>query len=217
MRVPLAMMWPARVKPGRRVDDFVNFSDLAPTILEAARLPIPEEMSGRSVLDVLLSGRAGRVDPARSWTAGGLEWHGEAEPANFAGRMIRDERYLYIVNYSAAPRRPLAPREQWRPDAQYAKTAESADEIELIERHPEHPAVQRFVTLFASARPREELYDAEEDPWQLQNLADSPAHAAVKARLKAQLEDYQRRTKDPRITEEMRVFEETRAFVLKRK
>jgi hypothetical protein len=49
------------------------------------------------------------------------------------------------------------------------------------------------------------------------NLAGSPAHAAVKARLKAQLEAYQRRTGDPRITGEMALFEATRAFVLNRK
>lgn len=217
VRVPLAIMWPARVKGGRRVDDFVNFADLAPTILQAAGLPVPREMSGRSLLDVLLSDKSGRVDPTRSWTTAGLEWHGEAEPANLAGRMIRDERYLYIVNYSDAPRRPLAPREKWLPDADYAKTAATADEIELINQHPEHPAVKQFVTLFVSPRPREELYDAETDPWQLQNLADSPAHAAVKAKLKAQLETYQRQTNDPRITGDMKIFNETRAFVLNRK
>ena len=217
VRVPLAMMWPARVKPQRRVDDFVNFSDLAPTILEATSLPVPREMSGRSVLDVLLSDQAGLVDPARSWTAAGIEWHGEAEPTNLAGRMIRDARYLYIVNYSAAPRRRLAPSAKRLPDSEYTRTAATADEIELIDRHPEHPAVKKFVTLFASPRPREELYDSEADPWQLNNIADSPAHAAVKARLKAQLESYQRQTRDPRITGDMKIFDETRAFVNQRK
>ena len=217
VRVPLAMMWPARVKAGRRVDDFVNFCDLAPTVLQAAGLPVPRSMSGRSVLDVLLSAHAGRVDPARSWTAAGIEWHGEAPPTSLAGRMIRDERHLYIVNYSAAPRRPLAPPAKWRPDLEYAKTAETADEIDLINKHPEHAAVKKFVALFVSPRPREELYDSETDPWQLNNLADSPAHAAVKARLKAQLEAYQRQTKDPRITGDMKIFDETRAFVNSRK
>jgi hypothetical protein len=39
----------------------------------------------------------------------------------------------------------------------------------------------------------------------------------VKAKLKAQLETYQRQTKDPRITGDMAVFDATRAFVMKRK
>ncbi len=216
LRVPLAIMWPAAVKGGRIVDDFVNFADLAPTILEATGLPVPKEMSGRSVLDVLRSGKSGRVDPARSWTAAGIEWHGEEAPTNLAGRMIRDERYLYLVNYSDAPRRKIEPAQEL-PDADYARTAETGDEIDLVTKHPRHPEVRRFTELFVAPRPREELYDAEADPWQTNNLADSPAHAAVKARLKAQLEAYQRRTGDPRVTGEMRIFEETRAFVNARK
>jgi arylsulfatase A-like enzyme len=177
---------------------------------------VPVEMSGRSFLDVLLSSASGRVDPSRSWTACGLEWHGEFEPVNLAGRAIRDERYQYIVNYSDGPRRVLS-SEKRRPDAEYEKTAETGSEISLIEQHPEHPAVRRFVPLLASPRPREELYDCQEDPWELNNLADSPEHAAIKARLKTQLEAYQRKTKDPRITGDMAIFEQTRAFVQERK
>jgi hypothetical protein len=37
-------------------------------------------------------------------------------------------------------------------------------------------------------------------------LADSPEHAKEKARLKAQLEAYQRQTRDPRITGDMALF-----------
>jgi N-sulfoglucosamine sulfohydrolase len=216
LRVPLAMMWPARVKGGRRVDDFVNFIDLAPTMLQAAGLTVPREMTGRSVLDVLLSDKSGRVDPARSWTVGGLEWHGERDPVNLAGRTIRDERYQYIINYGPAPRRIAEPSKQM-PDADYVKTAATGDEIDLVTKHPNHPAVKPFMKLLVDPRPREELYDCEADPWQLNNLADSPAHAVIKARLKAQLEAYQRKTQDPRITGEMEIFEKTRAFVLNRK
>jgi hypothetical protein len=50
--------------------------------------------------------------------------------------------------------------------------------------------------MFVSPRPREELYDCVADPWELKNLADSPAHAAIKTRLRAQLEAYQRQTGD---------------------
>ncbi len=99
LRVPLAVRWPGRIPAARRVDDFVNFADFAPTMLEAAGLPVPGEMTGRSFLPVLTSGRSGRVDKARSWTAAGIEWHGELDPTNFAARVIRDERYSYVVNY----------------------------------------------------------------------------------------------------------------------
>jgi uncharacterized sulfatase len=210
------MMWPARVNPGRRVDDFVNFIDFAPTMLQAAGLAIPPEMSGRSLLDILLSDRSGQVDPTRTWTASGLEWHGEFDPVNFAARMIRDERYQYIVNYETGPRIVLDPARRL-PDDQFAASAEKDSEGSLLQKHPEHPAIRDFVPLLVSPRPREELYDCQADPWQLKNLADSPEYADIKARLKARLEAYQRQTKDPRSTGAMDTFERTRRFVQDRK
>ena len=147
---------------------------------------------------------------------GGLEWHGGGPELSPAARTIREERYQYIVNYSATPRLRLDPRER-RPDSDYASSAAAVDELALIARHPEHPQVRGFTQLYVTSRPPEELYDTQEDPWQLRNLAADPALAVVKARLRAQLEDYQRRTRDPRITGELGVFDATRAFVLERK
>ncbi|MFH1833709.1 MAG: sulfatase, partial [bacterium] len=42
-RVPLVVSWPARVPGGRRVTDLVSTTDVAPTILDAAGLPVPAE------------------------------------------------------------------------------------------------------------------------------------------------------------------------------
>src|SRR5207237_3422441 len=52
-RQPLAVRWPAKVKPGRRSDAFISFQDLAPTFLEAAGLKPTPAMTGRSFLDLL--------------------------------------------------------------------------------------------------------------------------------------------------------------------
>ncbi len=214
--VPMAVMWPDKIKSKRRVDDFLNFADMAPTILAAAALPIPPEMSGRSALDTLLAHDSGQLDPTRSWTVSGLEWHGELPPMNKASRMIRDARYQYIVHYHPAPRQILDPRSQ-QPDAQFAKNAAHDDYKILLGKHPDHPTLRPFLPLLVDAPQREELYDCLADPFQLQNSATEPEYAAVKAQLKAQLETYQRQTKDPRITGEMGLFTETRATVQDRK
>jgi arylsulfatase A-like enzyme len=50
LRVPLLVRWPARIPPGGRVRGMLQMSDVAPTLLEAAGLPAPEEMEGRSFL-----------------------------------------------------------------------------------------------------------------------------------------------------------------------
>jgi uncharacterized sulfatase len=213
---PLAIMWPARVPAGRTVDDFVGFADFAPTMLEAAGLPVPESMSGRSILDVLASGKSGQVDPARSFIVTGLEWHGELPPDSRAGRMIRDDRYEYIVSYGEmSARRPDPARVL--PDEAFDKTATTAGLATLLVKHPEHPKVKPFVPLLMSPTASEELYDLEKDPWQLHNVIADPAYAEVKERLKAMLKAYQLKTGDPRATGDMRAFDQARAFVIERK
>jgi N-sulfoglucosamine sulfohydrolase len=117
--VPLAVQWPARVKGGRTVTDFVGFPDLAPTMLEAARVPVPDFMSGRSLLPILLSDKSGRVDPDRSFMVTGLEWHGEVPPNSRASRTIRDDHHAYIVNYGRDSNHPSARNKLWRGPAKW--------------------------------------------------------------------------------------------------
>lgn len=216
VRVPLAMMWPARAPAGRTVSDFVGFPDLAPTILEAAGLPLPPDMSGRSVLKTLLSNSSGRVEPSRDFTVNGIEWHGNLPPIDIAARTIRDDRFAYIVNYSSTPRYATSERGV-QPDDRYAANAEKLDALHLLAAHPGRTELQRFIQLIKAPRPREELYDCIADPDQLQNLADNPKFAEVKQKLHARLEAYQQQTRDPRITGDMAIFAETLKFVETRK
>jgi hypothetical protein len=46
-------------------------------------------------------------------------------------------------------------------------------------------------------RPKFELYDLENDPHELENLADDAAHAEVLEELKEKIKSFQARTKDP--------------------
>src|SRR5579875_1834442 len=56
IRVPMIIRWPGRYKAGLRSDALVEMVDLAPTLLEAAGIPIPLGMQGRS-LTPLLTGK----------------------------------------------------------------------------------------------------------------------------------------------------------------
>jgi arylsulfatase A-like enzyme len=53
IRVPLMIRWPRKFKAGLRSDAFVEMADLAPTLLEAAGIPIPAGMQGRSFGPIL--------------------------------------------------------------------------------------------------------------------------------------------------------------------
>ena len=53
IRMPFLVRWPAAIKPGTRSDAIGLNVDFAPTFLEAAALPAPPDMQGRSLLPVL--------------------------------------------------------------------------------------------------------------------------------------------------------------------
>jgi arylsulfatase A-like enzyme len=53
LRMPFLVRWPAGIKAGSRSDAIGLNVDFAPTFLEAAGLPVPSEMQGRSFLPVL--------------------------------------------------------------------------------------------------------------------------------------------------------------------
>jgi len=53
LRTPLLVRWPGVTKPGSVNNDLVSNLDFAETFLDAAGLPVPEEMQGRSLLPLL--------------------------------------------------------------------------------------------------------------------------------------------------------------------
>ncbi|MHC4413501.1 MAG: sulfatase family protein, partial [Planctomycetota bacterium] len=102
-KMPLAIMWGDKIKPGRIVDDFISFTDFAPTFLEVAGIRPPAEMAGKSFLDILLSERCGQIDPTRDHVVFGRERHHpkafKTGGQSFPCRAIRTKDYLYIRNY----------------------------------------------------------------------------------------------------------------------
>ena len=53
LRTPLLVRWPGVTKPGTTNGDLVSTLDFAPTFLEAAGVPVPAEIQGRSMASVL--------------------------------------------------------------------------------------------------------------------------------------------------------------------
>ena len=53
-RVPLIIRWPGHFKGNVKVDSLVELVDIAPTLLEAAGIPVPSGMQGRSLMPLLL-------------------------------------------------------------------------------------------------------------------------------------------------------------------
>ncbi len=86
IRVPAALCGPG-FDGGGQIDALVSLVDLPPTLLDAAGLPIPPAMQGRSILDLL----EGAPDP---WPEEVFVQISESQVA----RAIRTKRWKYCVN-----------------------------------------------------------------------------------------------------------------------
>jgi arylsulfatase A-like enzyme len=204
-RVPLAVRWPGKVKPDRTIDDFVSFTDLAPTFLEIAGLDRPTDMTGRSLVNVLVSDRSGRIDPARDFVLIGKERHvpGQERPdmGGYPCRAIRTHDFLYIRNFR--PDRWPAGTPDYRnaavPGAWYADCDNGPTKTYMVENRDKDATHLKLFDLAFGKRPAEELYDSKKDPEQLENMAADPKYAAIREELSDKLTNHLRATGDPRI------------------
>ncbi|WP_394794991.1 sulfatase [Armatimonas sp.] len=192
-RMPLAIRWPGRIKPGQKRRELVSHTDVAPTFLEAAGVPLPKEITGQSLLPLLISGKKQKRDVVYF----ARERHVAAARAGNLGypaRAIRTQDFLYIRN--------LAP-ERW--PAGDPPLYSDIDQANSINGSPSKQAVvestdPRFAAWATTKRPADELYDLKTDPHQLTNLATSSKHAKTLARLRTQLDETLKKTGDPRVS-----------------
>jgi arylsulfatase A-like enzyme len=192
--VPLAIRWGATIKGGCTISDFVSLTDLAPTFLEAAGLKTPPEMTGRSLMPILRSGRSGSVDPTRTSVLSGMERHVCAQPA----RALRTAEFLYIRNFELKswptidgvqplPRLDYA-RGEWLAEAKgFPLNLEQSPTLQFLLDQRDAPEVKPFYERATGARFEEELYDLEADPAQLRNVAREPRYARTLADLRQRL------------------------------
>ncbi|HYR58436.1 MAG TPA: sulfatase [Chthoniobacteraceae bacterium] len=181
--VPFAAMWKRGIaKPGRVIDDFVSFIDLAPTFIELAGLAWAEtqmaESPGRSLTEFFRSEKSGIVNPARDHVLTGKERTdiGRQNDEGYPIRAIVKGGFLYVQNFEPA-RWPAG-----NPETGYLDCDGGATKSFILGAGRENPSNQ-FWQLCFGLRPGEELYDLKKDPDCMRNLAGDPATAATRAAL----------------------------------
>jgi len=70
VRMPLVIRWGDQVKGKRVVTDPVSLTDMAPTFLDLAGIEIPDQMTGRSIKNLLFSDKSGDIDKEREIITG---------------------------------------------------------------------------------------------------------------------------------------------------
>ena len=176
LHVALVARWPKMIKAGSTTDALVNYVDVVPTLLDIMGRDLSlYDFDGTSFKDVLF----GKSDTHNKY-AYGVHTQTNAIGAPKTGypvRSVRNDRFKYIINENfevmfsdhivvADPERFFF---SWREAADGGdKTAKK-----LVDKY-----------LF---RPREELYDLQSDPFELNNLIAAPQHAETLEELKLEL------------------------------
>ena len=218
IHMPLAIRWDGGGRPGRFVDDLVQFVDLTATILDIAGVPHPggdSALVGRSIRGILESSEEGLVDPSRNRAYSGRERHSSSRWNNltYPQRSMRTPQHLYIRNFR--PNRwPAGAPQKYGPTGRleamhgaYHDIDASPTLIRLIEGRNED-GIKQYFRLAVGKRPAEELYDIEADPGCLHNLAEEPEHSELLESVREELEAYLRETGDPRAVGNGRIWED---------
>ena len=163
-------------KPGQQTKELVSSIDFGPTVLNLAGIDVPQHVQGRAFLGENLSTPRDFVFGARD----------RMDERYDIIRMVRDERFKYIRNYE-----PL------KTFYQYMNTPEKGATMRDLRRLHDAGKLARIPNLFfAPNKPVEELYDCDNDPHELNNLAADPKYAARLKRLRSAHLDWVKRTKD---------------------
>ena len=190
--MPLALRWPAKVKGGRTVRDFVSHCDFAPTFLEAAGLKPPSAMTGGSLMDLL----TGDTWTPRERVFVGRERHANVRKGDlgYPARAIRTREWMYVRNFKP-DRWPGGDPEKHFSVGPFGDCDNGPAKEVVVARRDQDLA--KFFRLSFEKRPAQELYDLSKDPAQLENVADR--HPDVLKRLDDELMKWLKETGDPRL------------------
>ena len=176
VKVPMLAVWPGVFPAGECTSALVSTVDLLPTLLDAAGLPVPEGLHGRSLRHTL--------EPAQHREFLATEFHFHGSAPFYPRRTIRDARFKLIHNLRAGQAKPT--------------TGIDGDAAYGMGQKPPFAGSRIGNAFERAANPPEfELYDLQADPWEFDDLAADPAQAATLARLQAALLDWRRQTNDP--------------------
>jgi hypothetical protein len=206
--VPLAIRFPAGVKKaGRIVDDFINFTDIAPTVLDYAGISAADSgmkpITGKSWRPILESSQSGRVIPERDHTLIGKERTDVGRPHDWGYpiRGILTAQHLYLKNYEPS-RWPAG-----NPETGYLDTDASPTKSLILELGRKQRR-DHYWKLNFGMRAGEEFYELGVDTHAVQNLAAQSVHATIMSQLRERMEAELREQNDPRMAGNGKIFDE---------
>lgn len=175
-RVPLIIRYPNKENGGEVVDDLISFVDFAPTMLSLLDIEIPKYMQGEAFLGKQKAKPRQYIYAAKD----------RMDPAIDCQRAVRDKRFKYIRNYL---------RE--KPYVQFIPYRDQMDLMKELHRFNKENKLNDIQKLFfRKTKPAEELYDLENDPYEVKNLAENPEFEDDLTRLRTAHVKWKQETRD---------------------
>ena len=169
LRVPLIIRYPNGSRAGERDDRLISFVDFPPTLLSMAGIPAPSYMQGQAFEGAF------SVKTARTYIHGHADRFDERVDMI---RAVRNKRFKYLKNF--------------HPDRPYYLPVAYREKMEVMQellRMRDAGTLDEYqAQWFRTSKVEEELFDTENDPHELNNIAGDPAYADVLASLRAECE-----------------------------
>ncbi|MCP3695885.1 MAG: sulfatase atsG, partial [Planctomycetaceae bacterium] len=170
----MIVRWPGHTEPGTESQALLEYVDVAPTFLEAAGVPVPATMDGKSFVSVL-------NEPNREhkkYTYGIHTTKGIINGSDSYGiRSCGTKTHRYIRNLSS--------------DKTFSNVFLKNPVWQEWQAKADDGDVQaRRLTGKYQKRPAEELYDVVNDPHCLNNLVGQAGSESIRSELSRQLDDW---------------------------
>ena len=177
IKVPMVIRFPDKKEAGTRNNGLISFIDLAPTVMSLAGIEPNDKLDGKSFL-----GPFGRSEKANYIFAASDRFDESYDKI----RAVRDERFKYIRYYE--PEKPMFLHVNYRDQMPIMQ------ELYRLKDSEELTEAQQL--WFRESKPDEELFDIENDPFELNNLADNPSYSEKLVELRNALSKWQEETPD---------------------
>ncbi|MGY8769784.1 MAG: sulfatase family protein [Pirellulales bacterium] len=177
VQTPFVVRWPGHIQPGNTTSSLVSSIDIAPTFIELAGLKTSPTFQGKSFAKILKDPK----QKTREYVFSEHNWH------DFQAfeRSVRNNQYLYLFN--GLPHLPSTPPAD-------AVRSGTFDVMQKLEKEDALTQDQRGS--FIAPRPKEEFYDVQADPFQLNNLINDQAVAAELAKFRKTHQQWSQDTGD---------------------
>ena len=168
LKTPLIIRFPDKMNAGTKDNQLVSFVDFAPTLLSLNNQKPKAYMQGQSFLGKHAAQERKYIYAAADRFDGFTD----------AIRAVKDKQFKYIRNYR--------PEQGYYLPVTYREKIPAMQELLKLKKEGKLNAIQQ--QWFREKKPKEELFDCINDPFELNNLAENPKYKEKLAELSLEMD-----------------------------